>query len=84
MCRRDCVLLTCSSVTVTCDPLCEQSALEVYTEMLLLYLEEARRQVNSHCAPLEPWQIIGASVAATLGAVWIKGVLFQRESKPSP
>uniref|UniRef100_A0A3P9K6W4 sphinganine-1-phosphate aldolase n=1 Tax=Oryzias latipes TaxID=8090 RepID=A0A3P9K6W4_ORYLA len=56
------------------------SALEVYTEMLLLYLEEARRQVNSHCAPLEPWQIIGASVAATLGAVWIKGVLFQRES----
>ncbi|XP_011483083.1 sphingosine-1-phosphate lyase 1 isoform X3 [Oryzias latipes] len=56
------------------------SALEVYTEMLLLYLEEARRQVNSHCAPLEPWQIIGASVAATLGAVWIKSVLFQRES----
>ncbi|XP_036067188.1 sphingosine-1-phosphate lyase 1-like isoform X2 [Oryzias melastigma] len=56
------------------------SALEVYKEMLLLYLEEVRRQVNSLCAPLEPWQIIGASVAATLGAIWIKGFLFQQES----
>ncbi|KAF6725658.1 Sphingosine-1-phosphate lyase 1 [Oryzias melastigma] len=56
------------------------SALEVYKEMLLLYLEEVRRQVNSLCAPLEPWQIIGASVAATLGAIWIKGFLFQQET----
>uniref|UniRef100_A0A672GZE8 sphinganine-1-phosphate aldolase n=1 Tax=Salarias fasciatus TaxID=181472 RepID=A0A672GZE8_SALFA len=55
-------------------------ALEVYKEMLLLYLEEGRRQVNSHCADLEPWQIIGASVLTTLGAVWIKGFLFQQES----
>uniref|UniRef100_A0A672GUS4 sphinganine-1-phosphate aldolase n=2 Tax=Salarias fasciatus TaxID=181472 RepID=A0A672GUS4_SALFA len=56
------------------------NALEVYKEMLLLYLEEGRRQVNSHCADLEPWQIIGASVLTTLGAVWIKGFLFQQES----
>ncbi|XP_068183597.1 sphingosine-1-phosphate lyase 1 isoform X1 [Antennarius striatus] len=55
-------------------------ALEVYKEMLLVYLEEGRRQVNSHCSGLEPWQIIGATVIATLGAVWIKGFLFQQES----
>ncbi|TKS85295.1 Sphingosine-1-phosphate lyase 1 [Collichthys lucidus] len=57
-----------------------ESALEVYKEMLLLYLEEGRRQINTHCADLEPWQIIGATVITTLGAVWIKGFLFQQES----
>ncbi|TMS04384.1 Sphingosine-1-phosphate lyase 1 [Larimichthys crocea] len=56
------------------------SALEVYKEMLLLYLEEGRRQINTRCADLEPWQIIGATVITTLGAVWIKGFLFQQES----
>uniref|UniRef100_A0A7N8YJH0 sphinganine-1-phosphate aldolase n=1 Tax=Mastacembelus armatus TaxID=205130 RepID=A0A7N8YJH0_9TELE len=55
-------------------------ALEVYKEMFLLYVEEARRQVNSRCADLEPWQIIGAAVITTLGAVWVKGFLFQQES----
>ncbi|XP_068582303.1 sphingosine-1-phosphate lyase 1 isoform X2 [Cebidichthys violaceus] len=59
------------------------SALEAYKEMVLLYLEEGRRQVNSGCVDLEPWQIIGATVFTTLGAVWIKGFLFQRESLPS-
>ncbi|XP_047458207.1 sphingosine-1-phosphate lyase 1 isoform X2 [Mugil cephalus] len=59
------------------------SALEVYKEMVLLYLEEGRRQVNSRCAELEPWQIIGASVITTLGAVWLKGFLFQQESLTS-
>ncbi|XP_074502877.1 sphingosine-1-phosphate lyase 1 isoform X1 [Sebastes fasciatus] len=59
------------------------SALEVYKEMVLLYLEEGRRQVNSRCGDLEPWQIIGATVITTLGAVWIKGFLFQQESLPS-
>uniref|UniRef100_A0A671XMR4 sphinganine-1-phosphate aldolase n=1 Tax=Sparus aurata TaxID=8175 RepID=A0A671XMR4_SPAAU len=58
-------------------------ALEVYKEMLLLYLEEGRRQVNSRCAELEPWQIIGATFITTLGAVWIKGFLFQHESLKS-
>uniref|UniRef100_A0A8C4EBR5 sphinganine-1-phosphate aldolase n=1 Tax=Dicentrarchus labrax TaxID=13489 RepID=A0A8C4EBR5_DICLA len=51
--------------------------------MVLLYLEEGRRQVNSGCVDLEPWQIIGATVITTLGAVWIKGFLFQQESLPS-
>lgn len=59
------------------------SALEVYKEMVLLYLEEGRRQVNSRCGDLEPWQIIGATVITTLGAVWIKGFLFQQESLSS-
>ncbi|XP_030604356.1 sphingosine-1-phosphate lyase 1 isoform X1 [Archocentrus centrarchus] len=59
------------------------SALEVYKEMVLLYLEEGRRQVNSHCADLEPWQIIGATVITTLGALWVKGFLFQQESLTS-
>ncbi|XP_008282840.1 sphingosine-1-phosphate lyase 1 isoform X2 [Stegastes partitus] len=59
------------------------SALEVYKEMLLLYLEEGRRQVNSHCSHLEPWQIIGATFLTTLGAVWVKGFLFQQESLTS-
>uniref|UniRef100_A0A8C2X874 sphinganine-1-phosphate aldolase n=1 Tax=Cyclopterus lumpus TaxID=8103 RepID=A0A8C2X874_CYCLU len=63
--------------------LCVQAALEVYKEMVLLYLEEGRRQVNSRCADLEPWQIVGATVITTLGAVWIKGFLFQQESLPS-
>lgn len=52
-------------------------------EMLQLYLEEARQQVNSHCEQLEPWQIIGATLLSTLGAVWVKGFLFQRESLTS-
>ncbi|XP_069546061.1 sphingosine-1-phosphate lyase 1 isoform X2 [Brachyistius frenatus] len=59
------------------------SALEVYKEMVLLYLEEGRRQVNSRCGDLEPWQIIGVSVITTLGAVWVKGFLFQQESLTS-
>uniref|UniRef100_A0A667Y9N7 sphinganine-1-phosphate aldolase n=1 Tax=Myripristis murdjan TaxID=586833 RepID=A0A667Y9N7_9TELE len=56
------------------------SALEVYKEMLLLYVEEGRRQVNSACKELEPWQIIGATFITTLGAIWVKGFLFQQES----
>ncbi|KAL6101488.1 sgpl1 [Pungitius sinensis] len=60
-----------------------RSALEVYKEMVLLYLEEGRRQVNSRCVDMEPWQIIGATVITTLGAVWIKGFVFQQESLPS-
>uniref|UniRef100_A0A8C5NH78 sphinganine-1-phosphate aldolase n=1 Tax=Gouania willdenowi TaxID=441366 RepID=A0A8C5NH78_GOUWI len=55
----------------------------VYKETVLLYVKEGQRQVNSHCADLEPWQIIGASVITTLGAVYIKGVLFQQESLTS-
>lgn len=63
--------------------LCVQSALEVYKEILLLYLEEGRRQVNTRCAHLEPWQIIVATFITTLGALWVKGFLFQRESNLS-
>lgn len=59
------------------------SALEVYKEMLVLYLEEGRRQINSHCAHLEPWQIIGATVITTVGMLWVKGFLFQQESLTS-
>lgn len=58
-----------------------QSALEVYKEMVLLYIEEARHFVNSQCAGLEPWQIIATTLLSTLGAVWLKGLLFQQESK---
>lgn len=60
-----------------------RSALEVYKEMVLLYIEEARRFVNSQCAGLEPWQIIAATLLSTLGAVWLKGLLFQQESLTS-
>ncbi|XP_072293255.1 sphingosine-1-phosphate lyase 1 isoform X2 [Eucyclogobius newberryi] len=59
------------------------SALEVYWEMVLLYLEEARRHVNAGCRELEPWQIIGATFITTMGAVWVKGFLFQQESLTS-
>ncbi|XP_005927122.1 sphingosine-1-phosphate lyase 1 isoform X1 [Haplochromis burtoni] len=59
------------------------SALEVYKEMMLLYLEEGRQQVNSRCAHLEPWQIIGVTVITTVGALWVKGFLFQQESLTS-
>ncbi|KAK6293411.1 hypothetical protein J4Q44_G00357370 [Coregonus suidteri] len=59
------------------------SALEVYKEMLLLYLEEGRRLVNTNCEELEPWQIIGATLISTLGAVWVKGFLFQQETLTS-
>uniref|UniRef100_A0A8C8JIV6 sphinganine-1-phosphate aldolase n=1 Tax=Oncorhynchus tshawytscha TaxID=74940 RepID=A0A8C8JIV6_ONCTS len=48
--------------------------------MLLLYLEEGKRLVNTNCEELEPWQIIGATLVSTLGAVWVKGFLFQQES----
>ncbi|XP_021435852.2 sphingosine-1-phosphate lyase 1 isoform X1 [Oncorhynchus mykiss] len=60
-----------------------KSALEVYKEMLLLYLEEGRRLVNTNCEALEPWQIIGATLISTLGAVWVKGFLFQQETLTS-
>ncbi|XP_067242393.1 sphingosine-1-phosphate lyase 1 [Chanodichthys erythropterus] len=60
-----------------------RSALEVYKEMVLLYIEEARRFVNSQCAGLEPWQIIAATLLSTLGAVWLKGFLFQQDSLTS-
>ncbi|XP_051946274.1 sphingosine-1-phosphate lyase 1-like [Xyrauchen texanus] len=56
------------------------SALEVYKEILLLYIEEARRYVNSQCDGLEPWQIIVTTLLSTLSAVWLKGFLFQQES----
>ncbi|CDQ58562.1 unnamed protein product [Oncorhynchus mykiss] len=59
------------------------SALEVYKEMLLLYLEEGKRLVNTNCEELEPWQIIGATLVSTLGAVWVKGFLFQQETLTS-
>ncbi|XP_067092400.1 sphingosine-1-phosphate lyase 1 isoform X2 [Osmerus mordax] len=59
------------------------SALEVYKEMLLLYLEEGKQLVNTRCKELEPWQIIGATLISTLGAVWLKGFLFQQESLTS-
>uniref|UniRef100_A0A8C6NXD2 sphinganine-1-phosphate aldolase n=1 Tax=Nothobranchius furzeri TaxID=105023 RepID=A0A8C6NXD2_NOTFU len=55
----------------------------VYKEMVLLYLDKGRWKVNSYCADMEPWQIIGASVVAVLGAVWVKGFLFQQESLTS-
>ncbi len=58
-----------------------QSALEVYKEMVLLYTDKARHFVNSQCAGLEPWQIIATTLLSTLGAVWLKGLLFQQESK---
>uniref|UniRef100_A0A671P649 sphinganine-1-phosphate aldolase n=1 Tax=Sinocyclocheilus anshuiensis TaxID=1608454 RepID=A0A671P649_9TELE len=60
-----------------------QSAVEVYKEMVLLYIEEARHFVNSQCADLEPWQIIATTLLSTLGAVWLKGFLFQKESLTS-
>lgn len=63
------------------SPFLMQSALEVYKEMVLLYMEEARRFVNSQCAGLEPWQIIATTLLSTLGAVWLKGLIFQQESK---
>lgn len=59
------------------------SALEVYKEMVLIYLEEGRQQVNARCEGLEPWQVIGATIITTLGAVWLKGFLFQNESLTS-
>uniref|UniRef100_A0A3P8VUJ2 sphinganine-1-phosphate aldolase n=1 Tax=Cynoglossus semilaevis TaxID=244447 RepID=A0A3P8VUJ2_CYNSE len=49
--------------------ICFQGALEVYKEMVMLYVEEGRRQINFHCSHLEPWQIIGAAVITTLGAI---------------
>lgn len=49
--------------------------------MMLLYVEEGRQLVNSKCSDLEPWQIIGATMLTTLGVVWVKGILFQPESK---
>nr|XP_029525710.1 sphingosine-1-phosphate lyase 1-like isoform X1 [Oncorhynchus nerka] len=61
----------------------KDSALEVYKEMLLLYLEEGKRLVNTNCEELEPWQIIGATLVSTLGAVWVKGFLFQQETLTS-
>ncbi|XP_005156777.1 sphingosine-1-phosphate lyase 1 isoform X1 [Danio rerio] len=59
------------------------SALEVYKETALLYIEEAQSYVNSQCAGLEPWQIIAATLLSTLGVVWLKDFLFQQESLTS-
>ncbi|KAJ8412806.1 hypothetical protein AAFF_G00117570 [Aldrovandia affinis] len=56
------------------------NALEVYLEMLKLYLDEVRQLVNTSCQGLEAWQIIAATLLSTLLAVWLKGLLFQKES----
>ncbi|KAI1894717.1 hypothetical protein AGOR_G00118620 [Albula goreensis] len=56
------------------------NALEVYLEMLKLYLEEIRLLVNSRCQDLEPWQIIAGTLLCSLLALWVKGLFFQRES----
>ncbi|KAF5890422.1 sphingosine-1-phosphate lyase 1-like, partial [Clarias magur] len=56
------------------------TALEVYKEMVLLYVEEFKHYINSMCAGLEPWQIIASTLVSTLAVVWLKGFLFQRES----
>ncbi|KAJ8360024.1 hypothetical protein SKAU_G00165490 [Synaphobranchus kaupii] len=56
------------------------NALEVYAEMLKMYLEHLRQLVNSSCQDLEAWQIIGGTLLSTLLALWIKGLLFQQES----
>lgn len=53
----------------------------MYKEMLLLYCEEFKHYINSMCADLEPWQIIASTLVSTLAAVWLKGFLFQKESK---
>uniref|UniRef100_A0A3B3S335 sphinganine-1-phosphate aldolase n=1 Tax=Paramormyrops kingsleyae TaxID=1676925 RepID=A0A3B3S335_9TELE len=65
---------------VSCYVCLLQSALEIYKEMLLLYVDEGRQFINSRCQILEPWQIIAVTVLSTLSAVWISGILFQRES----
>ncbi|XP_006630863.1 sphingosine-1-phosphate lyase 1 [Lepisosteus oculatus] len=59
------------------------TALEVYKEMILMYLEEGRKFVNTKCEGLEAWQIIGVTVGSTLLAVWLHGFLFQQESLTS-
>ncbi|KAJ8248172.1 hypothetical protein GJAV_G00239130 [Gymnothorax javanicus] len=58
-------------------------ALELYGEMLKMYLERTRQLVNSSCQDLEAWQIIAGTLVSTLLAVWIKEQLFQRESLTS-
>ncbi|KAL0964238.1 hypothetical protein UPYG_G00321200 [Umbra pygmaea] len=55
-------------------------AVEVYKEMLLLYLNEARRLINTNCEVLEPWQVIGTTLIFTLAVIWVKGFLFKPES----
>ncbi|XP_041125408.1 sphingosine-1-phosphate lyase 1 isoform X1 [Polyodon spathula] len=57
-----------------------RAALEVYKELLLVYLMQGRRLVNAQCEGLEPWQIITGAVAATLLALWLRGFLFQQEN----
>uniref|UniRef100_A0A8C7H1Z2 sphinganine-1-phosphate aldolase n=1 Tax=Oncorhynchus kisutch TaxID=8019 RepID=A0A8C7H1Z2_ONCKI len=51
--------------------------------MDLQLLDHCRRLVNTNCEALEPWQIIGATLISTLGAVWVKGFLFQQETLTS-
>uniref|UniRef100_A0AAX7V1D6 sphinganine-1-phosphate aldolase n=1 Tax=Astatotilapia calliptera TaxID=8154 RepID=A0AAX7V1D6_ASTCA len=55
----------------------------VYGLTCSVLLDEGRQQVNSRCAHLEPWQIIGVTVITTVGALWVKGFLFQQESLTS-
>lgn len=74
-------MLTSLPLCVLCLCLSLQSALDVYREMLLLYVDQGRQQVNGLCADLEPWQVIALTVLTTMGGVWAKGFLFQRESK---
>ncbi|XP_066549008.1 sphingosine-1-phosphate lyase 1 isoform X1 [Amia ocellicauda] len=59
------------------------SAMEVYKEILLVYLDDSRRFVNTQCQGLEPWQIIAVTMGFTLLAVWLRGFLFQQDSLKS-
>ncbi|MBN3295852.1 SGPL1 lyase, partial [Amia calva] len=57
--------------------------MEVYKEILLVYLDDSRRFVNTQCQGLEPWQIIAVTMGFTLLAVWLRGFLFQQDSLKS-
>ncbi|MBN3311939.1 SGPL1 lyase, partial [Atractosteus spatula] len=65
--------LKCINLNVSIPLTFFQTALEVYKEMILMYLEEGRKFVNTKCEGLEAWQIIGVTVGSTLLAVWLHG-----------
>ncbi|XP_071479560.1 sphingosine-1-phosphate lyase 1-like [Diadema antillarum] len=46
-----------------------------YMEVVLLYLDQARHQVNELCSGLEAWQVIAYSIGITLILTWLYSFL---------
>ncbi|XP_053548006.1 sphingosine-1-phosphate lyase 1 [Bombina bombina] len=57
-----------------------RETLEIYKEIVLSYLSDARSFVNGRCKDIESFSLIAVTVGSTLLLVWLYNFIFQPES----